>query len=324
GYIGESQITVEVLPKLNSVPVADAGPDITIERDSFAGALITLDGSGSYDYDGDNLSYLWSWKRGSADGVSPEVAFQMGSKTITLTVSDGEFYVTDTVNITVVDTTLPQVTIITPNSGDALQDGVNLTAEASDIGGVSDVFFYIREPGGEYGEPIGYEDLSGTLNNSSGKWEYNLDSTQLPDGYFVLLAKAIDENGNEGWSNLVSFSIRNWAVIELLPASASYRAGRTMPVKFSLRIDSSVDPVTPFVYNEELEIRLFKSSSPNNIIQQVSTFGDISTQYRISSSTELYITNFKTEKTPAVYIVEIWRATNNFLIGNFAFETTKK
>jgi len=34
------------------------------------------------------------------------------------------------------------------------------------------------------------------------------------------------------------------------------KAERTMPVKFSLRIVASVNPAMPFVYNEDLEIRI--------------------------------------------------------------------
>jgi hypothetical protein len=39
----------------NNIPVANAGPDIS----AIAGHLITLDGTGSTDSDGDNLSYRW-------------------------------------------------------------------------------------------------------------------------------------------------------------------------------------------------------------------------------------------------------------------------
>lgn len=121
-------------------------------------------------------------------------------------------------------------------------------------------------------------------------------------------------------SEIVPFSIRNWTVLELLPASRHYRAGRTVPVKFALRIDQAVDPDIPFVYNEELEVRIFDADNPGDILQ-TSLYGDSSKNYRIDIAGELYITNFKTAKKPTVYDVEIWRTSNDFLIGAFTFNT---
>ena len=37
----------------------------------------------------------------------------------------------------------------------------------------------------------------------------------------------------------------------------------------------------------------------------------------------MYITNFKTGKTPATYVVKIWRPSKNFLVGSFTFKTVK-
>jgi len=161
-----------------------------------------------------------------------------------------------------------------------------------------------------------------TLNSSTDKWECLFDTTLLSDGYYVVLAKAVDNYSNAGWSEVVPFSIRNWAVLELLPASQSNKGGRTMPVKFSLRIAESVDPAQPFVYNEELEIRIYDQMKPGSILQ-TSLYGDTSRDYRIDSVGEKYITNFKTKKQPATYTVEIWRTSKNFLIGSFTFETVK-
>jgi hypothetical protein len=311
----------------NQPPVADAGPDQTVERTSYDGAEVTLDGSNSYDPDDKPLpiTYEWSWTGGSATGVAPTVVLPMGTTTVTLLVDDGELTDTDTVEITVQDTTPPDVQLLVPQPNEALQDTVNLTAEAMDISGVNELYFYIREPGGAEGSNIGYENLPAEFNESTGKWECPFNTLALDDGYYVILARAIDPYGNVGWaeyegSKTTPFSIRNWAVIELLPTSKSNKAGRTMSVKFSLRIDPDIDPDQPFVRYEELRIEIYDGA---NNPSQTSTFGDTARDYRIDSFGELYITNFKTGTKPAQYTVEIWRIANDFLIDTFTFETVK-
>ena len=96
--------------KLNDPPTANAGPDQTVEQDYYQGEDVTLDGSGSTD-DGcmDLLTYSWTWTGGSATGVSPTVALPLGVTTIELEVYDGEYTDSDTVDITVGDTTSPDV-----------------------------------------------------------------------------------------------------------------------------------------------------------------------------------------------------------------------
>jgi len=97
-----------VIP-VNHPPVADAGLDQTVEQTSYAGAEVTLDGSGSSDPDGDPLTYLWTWDSESATGVSPVITFPLGPTTVTLEVSDGENTATDEVDITVEDITPPEL-----------------------------------------------------------------------------------------------------------------------------------------------------------------------------------------------------------------------
>lgn len=307
----------------NEPPVADAGPDQTVERTSVDGSEVALDGSGSSDPNSDPLTYIWTWPGESASGVNPTVTMPMGNTTVTLEVSDGEYSDTDTVVITVLETTSPVVAIEVPVVDAALQDGVTLTATTSDLSGIQGVSFFIREPDGGTGIPIGHEDLPATYNAGTDKWECVFDTTLLPDGHYVVLAKAINSSDNEGWSDVVPFSVSNWAVLELLPASKNNKAGRTMPIKFSLRVAEAVDPDQPFVYNEELEIRIYDTSDLSNVLQ-TSVMGDSSKSYRINTDGELYITNFKTTKKPAEYMVEIWRFnSSDFLVCSFTFETVK-
>lgn len=98
-------------PDTNDPPVADAGPDQSIECSSPDGALATLDGSGSFDPDGEIVEYFWTNSLGTADGPTPTIALPIGTETTTLVVTDDEGAESepDTVDISVQDTVPPEV-----------------------------------------------------------------------------------------------------------------------------------------------------------------------------------------------------------------------
>jgi hypothetical protein len=78
---------------INAPPFADAGVDQTVYV-CFAGmAEVQLDGSGSYDDDGDELTYLWTWtidaNEVTATGVDPNIFLPVGEHRIELVVNDG-------------------------------------------------------------------------------------------------------------------------------------------------------------------------------------------------------------------------------------------
>ena len=105
----------------NQPPVADAGPDQTIDCALSTGADVTLDGSGSDDPDDDPLSYTWSEDDTKiAAGEIATVTLLPGTHTITLTVDDNISGTdSDQVTITVIeDTTPPTITL----NGDAELD----------------------------------------------------------------------------------------------------------------------------------------------------------------------------------------------------------
>jgi hypothetical protein len=96
----------------NQPPTANAGSDQTVECQCPSGAQVTLDGSGSSDPDEDDLTYTWTWDGGSATGVNPQVTFPLGTTTVTLVVNDGTVdSIPDTVDITVEDTTPPEINV---------------------------------------------------------------------------------------------------------------------------------------------------------------------------------------------------------------------
>jgi hypothetical protein len=215
------------------------------------------------------------------------------------------------------DNTAPSQTIETPITDAALQDGVIFTVSASDLSAVASIKFSIQCAQGNT-ISAEFQQMPATLE-IDGKWHLYFDTRRLPDGSYLFVANGTDILGNWGLET-VPFSTRNWATIELLPATPRNRAGRTMPIKFSIRVKAGVDPAQPFIYNEELTIKIYKKASPSNILLQTSTFGSGSTNYRIDTGT-LYITNFKTLSTPATYVVEIWRKGE--VIHSFQFSTVK-
>ena len=87
------ELVVHHVSGLNTAPVADAGGPYTVAE----GGSITLDGAGSYDDDGDSLTYAWDLDNDGAfddaTGVSPtfSAAGRNGpdSQTIKLRVNDG-------------------------------------------------------------------------------------------------------------------------------------------------------------------------------------------------------------------------------------------
>ena len=76
----------------NTSPVAEAGPDQIVYAWIDGNAAVTLDGSKSYDPDGDKLSYLWDWTidggNYEANGVNPNIKLPIGEHKIELIVND--------------------------------------------------------------------------------------------------------------------------------------------------------------------------------------------------------------------------------------------
>ena len=110
-------------------------------------------------------------------------------------------------------------------------------------------------------------------------------------------------------------------MVDLLPGASKYKAGRTVPLKFSLRTDEAVDPDEPFVYNEGLTIKVFEVIDSDNKLLKEYIFGEGSKNYRIDTEEEHYIANFKTSKKTTHYLVEIKRIGNDLLLGSFSFVT---
>jgi parallel beta-helix repeat protein len=104
------------------IPLANAGPDQTVICDHSCQAVVTLDGRGSSDGDGDTLTFTWTGPFGTVTGATPTVTLAKGRHEITLTVDDGNGGIaSDTVVITVNDIFGPSFHDITVSPGLLLQ-----------------------------------------------------------------------------------------------------------------------------------------------------------------------------------------------------------
>jgi hypothetical protein len=137
----------------NRPPVANAGADQTVEAAGPTTTAVTLDGTGSSDPNGDALSYTWVESNTVIAGPSTspivQVAFELGTHTLTLAVNDGQVDSAtpsgnpvgsdETVVVKIVDTTPPVVSAPADVTAEATgpQTAVAIgTATATDAVGV--------------------------------------------------------------------------------------------------------------------------------------------------------------------------------------------
>ncbi|MFC1476251.1 Ig-like domain-containing protein, partial [Candidatus Zixiibacteriota bacterium] len=108
GAQADELVRIDVFEAGNQVPVADAGPD---QLDLTAGSLVTLDGTASYDLEGDSLSHTWLQVAGPVVSLSNDNIAQptftpaiKGTYIFELTVYDGQDYsIPDSVTVTVLN-----------------------------------------------------------------------------------------------------------------------------------------------------------------------------------------------------------------------------
>ena len=129
----------------NTPPVADAGSNQTVTLSTGQSSIvISLDGSGSSDADGNIVSYNWTGNPDPANTVSPTLSLGAGTYTFTLVVTDdaGATSSPDTVQITVnaapSSGNTPPVANAGPNQTQTLAAGQNSMTVTLDGSGSSD------------------------------------------------------------------------------------------------------------------------------------------------------------------------------------------
>jgi hypothetical protein len=189
---------------------ADAGADLVVPCSSAAGTPVTLDGRGSNGPAGVALDYAWTGTFGNATGMTPTVAFPLGTSTATLTVSDGTRHAQDTQQVTVhvaVSGLAPPLAalveeaqpIVLPEH--ALKQGRTLPLKLSLRCGTTPltpaevsaprIVGIEREGTALPLETLDVDagqsnDSGNTFRASEGQWVYNLDTTALRSGTYRL------------------------------------------------------------------------------------------------------------------------------------------
>ena len=182
----------------NRPPVAEAGDDQVVEQECYAGASVTLDGSGSSDPDEYPLTYTWDTNGDGefddATGPTPTVILSLGQHEIGLRVTDpGGLSDEDTVTVTVVDSTPP-----------ALAAPGGVTAEQASADGTSV----------DIGEAMATDICDADV-------EITNDALAIfPLGETVVTWTAIDDSGNMAMATQ-TVTVEDTAPVEIQSAWAS-------------------------------------------------------------------------------------------------------
>lgn len=177
---------VNVLETDNTPPVANAGPNQTVNE----GATVTFDGSGSYDPDGDTLTYSWDFGDGTqGTGVNPTHVYadnlpSNAPYTVTLTVDDGHGFQTSATMLVTVLNVAPTVGISGPSDGVRGQERT-FTFTATDPSPVD------QSAGFQYA--INWGD--GSTQTVSGPASIQLTHVFTASGAYQVTATATDKDG---------------------------------------------------------------------------------------------------------------------------------
>jgi len=229
-----AKATINVIQNLP--PIANAGPDQTVEQTAKEGANVTLNGAASSDPNNDTLTYSWNWTGGNATGATATALFPPGNTTVTLKVSDSQLNSTDTVNIVVRDTTPP---LVDAGPNVTVEVGKSVTLNGTAVDAVSTRF-----------------NFTWSENGTVLKTETNATSSSLPyastnNGDHVLTLNATDNAGNTGRANVtitVGDTKAPTMTIAVTPSSLWPPNHKYVEVKVSVVANDDLDPTPKIVF----------------------------------------------------------------------------
>jgi pimeloyl-ACP methyl ester carboxylesterase len=205
---------------VNLPPVADAGPDRTVECSGPHGATVILDGSGSTDPNVDSdadpddnpLTFTWIGPFGTVTGETPSVELPLGTHTIILIVEDDEGKSdSDTVEITVTDSEAPSLSIsLSPEDlWPPNHELVNITAsiQVSDSCDESPTVKLVSITGNEADDGLGDGSTSDDIQGADFGTEdraFSLRAERAGGGsgrIYTVTYEAMDASGNAAVTN---------------------------------------------------------------------------------------------------------------------------
>src|SRR5262249_7114275 len=165
-------------------------------------ATVAFDGSGSYDVDGDSLTYSWTFgDGGTAAGATPTHAYaDNGTYTVTLTVDDGHGNSSSDALVVTVVNVAPTAGLSGPATGVRGQPRT-FTFTAADVSPV--------DQAGTFTYSINWGDGS-AAQTVQGPASVNVDHVFTGSGTFAVTVTATDKDG--GQSSPASGSIQIRAV----------------------------------------------------------------------------------------------------------------
>jgi hypothetical protein len=225
-------------------PVADAGADQQVEASGPSGGLVVLDGSASFDPDNEPVTYEWRHQNGVLLGTTAVIStvLPLGINPVTLTVRDGHSTPgTDTVVVTVVDTTPPVVTVVSPNGGNKLYTNTPTILEwtaADAASGVASFDVYFSSNGGtSYGSTPICAGVSGSARSCT----WSAPSPATTKGRIRVTARDWSGNTISDASNTNFSVIAGSASVQVTApnTAVNWGGGSTQQIKWSHNLGTS-------------------------------------------------------------------------------------